>query len=477
MSLAHDGTHGPPRVLVHGPAGAGTSATLRTMAGVAAGSGLVVDLNGFLPAPSLRIRFHTEDAGEVEFFGLDPEDEEEELQEALMKAAALVLVLDSRAAAMEGNRRFLQGMEGRLAGAGRILRDMVVFFQYNFRDDPAAVELRLLDREINPGGASYVTTSAASGQGIRELMDRVAAALAIRGDLTPVVLPGGSRKAKGSSPSPPSSDPATESTDPQSGSFPSPGPRRLAGTITRSRQDATAVSSPTAEDLPPSPSGPSAPALPASKVQVGQWAKRVTSPARAHHGEASIPSELTVQSVPPAPPAPSIMESTRPARGGGEGPLPSAAPGVRQEQGAASLFPPVSAPHPLGRGGSPIPNPKSRASSFASNLPVASGAIPPRDTVSTVIHAIPDGFALAEVGTLEKRSRREIAVSLRLSHLGTREVRDILLVLDVRPKKEAGGHVRRRSFLATRSNLPWWMVLSGLILAGALGALVAHLNP
>jgi mutual gliding-motility protein MglA len=91
----------------------------------------------------------------------------------LANADGLVFVADSQRARAQANVESFQNLVENLAEQGQSLTEIPHLLQYNKRDAPDLVSVDELNRELNPHGAPWFETSAATGQGIFEALKSI----------------------------------------------------------------------------------------------------------------------------------------------------------------------------------------------------------------------------------------------------------------------------------------------------------------
>jgi small GTP-binding protein len=110
-------------------------------------------------------------------------------------ADGIVFVADSQLARLDANTESLEDLNTNLAEQGRKLSAMPHAFEWNKRDLPDLVAVEELDRRLNLFGAPAVGTTATTGDGVFELLEKITKLVveAYRADLPP-----GSVKVEGS---------------------------------------------------------------------------------------------------------------------------------------------------------------------------------------------------------------------------------------------------------------------------------------
>jgi signal recognition particle receptor subunit beta len=88
-------------------------------------------------------------------------------------ADGIVFVADSQSARLDSNTESLEDLNTNLAEQGRKLSSMPHAFQWNKRDLPELVPVAELDRRLNLFGAPAVPTTATTGDGVFELLEKV----------------------------------------------------------------------------------------------------------------------------------------------------------------------------------------------------------------------------------------------------------------------------------------------------------------
>src|SRR5580704_6472683 len=102
-------------------------------------------------------------------------------------ADGIVFVADSQSARLDSNTESLEDLNTNLAEQGRKLSSMPHAFQWNKRDLPELVPVAELDRRLNLFGAPAVPTTATTGDGVFELLEKVSRLVVegYRADLPP----------------------------------------------------------------------------------------------------------------------------------------------------------------------------------------------------------------------------------------------------------------------------------------------------
>ena len=88
-------------------------------------------------------------------------------------ADGIVFVADSQAARLDANTESLEDLNTNLAEQGRKLSAMPHAFEWNKRDLPDLVPIEELDRRLNLFGAPAVGTTATTGQGVFDTLERI----------------------------------------------------------------------------------------------------------------------------------------------------------------------------------------------------------------------------------------------------------------------------------------------------------------
>jgi small GTP-binding protein len=88
-------------------------------------------------------------------------------------ADGIVFVADSQAARLDSNTESLDDLNANLAEQGRKLSSIPHAFQWNKRDLPDLMPVEELDRRLNLFGAPSVPTTATTGEGVFELLEKV----------------------------------------------------------------------------------------------------------------------------------------------------------------------------------------------------------------------------------------------------------------------------------------------------------------
>jgi signal recognition particle receptor subunit beta len=88
-------------------------------------------------------------------------------------ADGIVFVADSQSARLDANTESLDDLNANLAEQGRKLSSMPHAFEWNKRDLPDLVAVEELDRRLNLFGAPSVPTTATTGDGVFELLEKV----------------------------------------------------------------------------------------------------------------------------------------------------------------------------------------------------------------------------------------------------------------------------------------------------------------
>lgn len=102
-------------------------------------------------------------------------------------ADGIVFVADSQSARLDANTESLDDLNSNLAEQGRKLSAIPHAFEWNKRDLPDLVKIEELDRRLNLFGAPAVATTATTGDGVFELLEKVSRLVveAYRADLPP----------------------------------------------------------------------------------------------------------------------------------------------------------------------------------------------------------------------------------------------------------------------------------------------------
>lgn len=88
-------------------------------------------------------------------------------------ADGIVFVADSQSARLDANTESLEDLNTNLAEQGRKLSAMPHAFEWNKRDLPDLVAVEELDRRLNLFGAPAVGTTATTGEGVFELLEKI----------------------------------------------------------------------------------------------------------------------------------------------------------------------------------------------------------------------------------------------------------------------------------------------------------------
>lgn len=88
-------------------------------------------------------------------------------------ADGIVFVADSDPRREEANIASLENMAENLSSYGRELSDVPVVMQWNKRDLPNALSVKLLERTLNPHDFPSIEASAFTGEGVKETHDQV----------------------------------------------------------------------------------------------------------------------------------------------------------------------------------------------------------------------------------------------------------------------------------------------------------------
>src|SRR6185437_2502128 len=91
----------------------------------------------------------------------------------LTGADGVVFVGDSQLVRADANLESLENLRENLAEQGRDLATMPVVFQHNKRDLPDLLPVEELDSMLNPFGAPSIPTSAKTGEGIYEALEKI----------------------------------------------------------------------------------------------------------------------------------------------------------------------------------------------------------------------------------------------------------------------------------------------------------------
>lgn len=91
----------------------------------------------------------------------------------LTGADGVVFVADSQPERLDANLESLENLRENLREHGRNLDEVPLVLQYNKRDLPRVVPVEDLDLALNPRGVPAFATSARTGEGIREALDKV----------------------------------------------------------------------------------------------------------------------------------------------------------------------------------------------------------------------------------------------------------------------------------------------------------------
>jgi mutual gliding-motility protein MglA len=92
----------------------------------------------------------------------------------LTGADGVVFVGDSQIVRADANLESLENLRENLAEQGRDLGAIPIVFQHNKRDLPDLLEVEELDSMLNPFGAPSLPTSAKTGEGIYEALEKIA---------------------------------------------------------------------------------------------------------------------------------------------------------------------------------------------------------------------------------------------------------------------------------------------------------------
>lgn len=90
-------------------------------------------------------------------------------------ADGIVFVADSDPRREEANLESLRSLGENLESYGRSLADVPLVFQWNKRDLPKTLPVKLLERTLNPGGRPSFEASAVNGVGVVETQEAVLA--------------------------------------------------------------------------------------------------------------------------------------------------------------------------------------------------------------------------------------------------------------------------------------------------------------
>jgi signal recognition particle receptor subunit beta len=91
----------------------------------------------------------------------------------LTGADGVVFVADSQIVRADANLESLENLRENLAEQGRDLGTMPIVFQHNKRDLPDLLGVEELDNMLNPFGAPSIPTSAKTGEGIYESLEKI----------------------------------------------------------------------------------------------------------------------------------------------------------------------------------------------------------------------------------------------------------------------------------------------------------------
>ena len=91
----------------------------------------------------------------------------------LTGADGVVFVGDSQIVRADANLESLENLRENLSDQGRDLATMPVVFQHNKRDLPDLLPVEELDSMLNPFGAPSIPTSARTGEGIYESLEKI----------------------------------------------------------------------------------------------------------------------------------------------------------------------------------------------------------------------------------------------------------------------------------------------------------------
>lgn len=92
----------------------------------------------------------------------------------LTGADGIVFVADSQEVRADANLESLENLRENLADQGREIDKIPIVFQYNKRDLPDLTSVEDLDATLNPFGAPSIPSSAATGEGIYETLEKIA---------------------------------------------------------------------------------------------------------------------------------------------------------------------------------------------------------------------------------------------------------------------------------------------------------------
>ncbi len=92
----------------------------------------------------------------------------------LTGADGIVFVADSQEVRADANLESLENLRENLADQGREIDKIPIVFQYNKRDLPDLTSVEELDATLNPFGAPSIPSSAATGEGIYETLEKIA---------------------------------------------------------------------------------------------------------------------------------------------------------------------------------------------------------------------------------------------------------------------------------------------------------------
>src|SRR5262249_38623083 len=92
----------------------------------------------------------------------------------LTGADGVVFVGDSQIVRADANLESLENLRENLAEQGRDIATMPIVFQHNKRDLPDLLPVEELDSMLNPFGAPSLPTSARTGEGIYEALEKIA---------------------------------------------------------------------------------------------------------------------------------------------------------------------------------------------------------------------------------------------------------------------------------------------------------------
>ncbi len=91
----------------------------------------------------------------------------------LTGADGVVFVADSQPERLDANLESLENLRDNLREQGRSVQGVPLVLQYNKRDLPRVLPIDELERALNPGHAPFFGSSALSGHGVRDALDRV----------------------------------------------------------------------------------------------------------------------------------------------------------------------------------------------------------------------------------------------------------------------------------------------------------------